>query len=278
MKTLRQIIVLIIASLAAFADTPSPAPLPTAKTSRPGMVYVASLRNGFTLRFDHRSLDGETSRLYTDARETGYIDIPTEEIASLTLEHLPAPVTVRTPQAASPVDLQTVISSASGRTSIDPDLIHSVIRAESGFNTKAVSPKGARGLMQLMPGTAAKLGVQDSFDAQSNVDGGTRYLRELLARYNGDLAKALAAYNAGPHRVEQYHGVPPYRETRAYVSSIIRDFNRKKLAAQKACSTQPAATASKSKAECSLSAKPQMKKSLRTNAEAKSSSSPVPGS
>ena len=126
-----------------------------------------------------------------------------------------------------------MVATASDKHLIDADLIDSVIRAESGFNPRAVSPKGARGLMQLMPGTAAKLGVQDSFDAQSNVDGGTRYLRELLARYNGDLAKALAAYNAGPHRVEQYHGVPPYRETRAYVSSVIRDFNRKKLAARK---------------------------------------------
>jgi soluble lytic murein transglycosylase-like protein len=109
-----------------------------------------------------------------------------------------------------------------------------VIRAESGFKVHAVSPKGAQGLMQLMPQTASKLGVPNAFDPQANVDGGTRYLRELLEKYNFDLVKALAAYNAGPHRVDQYHGVPPYRETRHYVASIVRDFNRKKLAQQKA--------------------------------------------
>jgi soluble lytic murein transglycosylase-like protein len=86
--------------------------------------------------------------------------------------------------------------------------------------------------MQLMPGTASRLGVTDAFDPYANVNAGTEYLRELLLRYNGDMAKALAAYNAGPLRVQQYKGVPPYRETRAYVAQVIREFNRKKLAAQ----------------------------------------------
>jgi soluble lytic murein transglycosylase-like protein len=129
------------------------------------------------------------------------------------------------------------VNAASDKHSLDADLINSVIRAESGFNPKAVSPKGARGLMQLMPGTAQRLGVQDSFDAHANVDAGSRYLRELLALYHNDLVRALAAYNAGPQRVEQYHGVPPYHETRAYVARVIRDFNRKKLSQKK--STQP---------------------------------------
>ena len=83
--------------------------------------------------------------------------------------------------------------------------------------------------MQLMPETANKLGIIDSFDPAANIDGGTRYLRALLLRYDGDAVKALAAYNAGAHRVDQYKGVPPYRETRAYVASIIRDYNRAKL-------------------------------------------------
>ena len=103
-----------------------------------------------------------------------------------------------------------VVNAASGRYRLDPDLVSSVIRAESGFKVHAISPKGAQGLMQLMPGTASKLGVPNAFDPEANVDGGTRYLRELLERYNFDLIKALAAYNAGPHRVEQYKGVPPY--------------------------------------------------------------------
>jgi soluble lytic murein transglycosylase-like protein len=116
--------------------------------------------------------------------------------------------------------------------------VNSVIRAESGFNVRAVSPKGAQGLMQLMPRTASELGVQNTFDARDNVEGGARYLRELLERYDFDLIKALAAYNAGPQRVEQYGGVPPYHETKAYVARIVRDFNKKKLAAKAA--TQPA--------------------------------------
>jgi len=87
--------------------------------------------------------------------------------------------------------------------------------------------------MQLMPGTANQLGVNDAFDPQSNVTGGSRYLRELLERYNFDLVKALAAYNAGPQRVEQYRGVPPFRETRAYVARIVHEYNTKKIAQEK---------------------------------------------
>jgi soluble lytic murein transglycosylase-like protein len=137
-----------------------------------------------------------------------------------------------------PLDLDEVVRTASGTYHLDPDLVNSVIRAESGFNVRAVSPKGAQGLMQLMPQTASQLGVQNAFNPQANVEGGTRYLRELLERYNFDLVKALAAYNAGPHRVEQYGGVPPYYETKAYVARIVRDYN-KKLAAKNAA--QPAA-------------------------------------
>ena len=126
--------------------------------------------------------------------------------------------------------MKTLVKSASERTQVDADFIASVIRAESGNNPHAVSPKGAQGLMQLMPATASKLGVKNSFDSADNVDGGARYLRELLLLYNNDMVKALAAYNAGPQRVQQYHGVPPYRETHAYVARVIKDYNRQKLA------------------------------------------------
>src|SRR5205823_3063535 len=153
-----------------------------------------------------------------------------------------------------PPTLNQVIDSISDRHHLDPDLINSVIHAESGFNARAVSPKGAQGLMQLMPHTASQLGIANAFDPKANVEGGTRYLRELLERYNFDLVKALAAYNAGPHRVEQYRGVPPYYETRAYVANIIRDFNRKKRAERKA------AAASKPKVTTSQPPTPSAKK------------------
>src|SRR5260221_6889663 len=110
------------------------------------------------------------------------------------------------------------------------DIVSSVVAGESGFNSRAVSPKGAQGLMQLMPGTASQLGVDNAFDPAKNTDGGTRYLRMLLERFHFDVAKALAAYNAGPLRVDQHNRVPPYLETRRYVARIINDYNRKKLA------------------------------------------------
>jgi soluble lytic murein transglycosylase-like protein len=134
--------------------------------------------------------------------------------------------------------MNQVVNSASAAYHLDPDLVNSVIHAESGFNAHAVSPKGARGLMQLMPGTASQLGVNDAFDPQANVTGGSRYLRELLERYNFDLVKALAAYNAGPQRVEQYRGVPPFRETRAYVARIVHEYNTKKIAQEKEAKRQ----------------------------------------
>jgi len=135
-----------------------------------------------------------------------------------------------------------VVNEASGRYRLDPDFVSSVIKAESGFNVRAVSRKGAQGLMQLMPGTASQLGVSNAFDPKSNVDGGTRYLRELLERYNFDMVKALAAYNAGPQRVEHFGGVPPYSETRAYVARIVRDFNKKKTAKEQSSARDAVAT------------------------------------
>jgi len=215
----------------------------------------AVLRNGFSIRHERRQVIGTITRLYLNADGSSFVDIPTVEIDHV--EELPAeaaaeavkdaPASAATLQAsakkiAQPVDLNEVVNAASGTYRLDPDLVNSVIRAESGFNVHAVSPKGAQGLMQLMPKTASNLGVQNAFDPQANVEGGTRYLRELLERYDFDLVKALAAYNAGPQRVEQYGGVPPYYETKAYVARIVRDFNKKKLAANAAAKTasQPA--------------------------------------
>jgi soluble lytic murein transglycosylase-like protein len=235
---------------------------------------VAVLKNGFSIRHERRVVVGDVTRLYVNADGSSYVDIPTTEIehfeaapelpaseiapfvknakGGAATSHAASGGTSYSPVAAGngrPVrDLSQVVDEASGRYRLDPDLVNSVIKAESGFNVRAVSPKGAQGLMQLMPGTASQLGVPNAFDARANVDGGARYLRELLERYNFDMVKALAAYNAGPERVEQFGGVPPYHETRAYVARIVRDFNKKKVAQEKAAAAQakvPAKSASR---------------------------------
>ncbi|HUP48145.1 MAG TPA: lytic transglycosylase domain-containing protein [Thermoanaerobaculia bacterium] len=123
-----------------------------------------------------------------------------------------------------PVSLRPIIEQAGRRHKVDPRLIAAVARRESRFRTRAVSPVGARGLMQLMPRTARWLGVKDSFNARQNIFGGTKYLSMLLRQYDGNLDLTLAAYNAGPGTVKKYRGVPPYRETRAYVAAVRRDY------------------------------------------------------
>jgi soluble lytic murein transglycosylase-like protein len=136
--------------------------------------------------------------------------------------------------AATAIDIDEVVREASNKNRLDPDFVRSVIMAESNFKTHAVSKKGALGLMQLMPSTAAQLGVADPFDPKANVEAGAAHLSALLDLYHDDPVKALAAYNAGAHRVKQYNGVPPYRETLAYINKIVRDFNAKKRAQMKA--------------------------------------------
>ena len=203
-----------------------------AEIASPGMqvVYDAVLRNGFSIRHDHQQKLQGVTRLYLSADpSSGFVDVPTEEIVSVDRQEIPLPPPAA---AASREEVDHWVNSASDQHRVDPDLIRSVIKAESGYNSRAVSPKGAQGLMQLMPSTASQLGVKDAFAPGENIEGGTRYLRDLLVLYNNDMAKALAAYNAGPQRVAQYNGVPPYRETHAYVARVIKDFNRTKLAAR----------------------------------------------
>jgi hypothetical protein len=217
---------------------------------------LAILRNGNSIRHERRQVVGSITRLYLSESSSGYIEIPTDQIERFEIDTAPPPTPLQPinsttarqdsqailhspgtlkslPAVAQPVDaasLGQVVNGAGEKNQIDPDFINSVIRAESGFNNRAVSKKGAQGLMQLMPQTASQLGVQNSFDPKANVEGGTKYLRELLEKYNYDVPKALAAYNAGSRRVDQYRGVPPYFETQTYVARIIRDFNRKKIA------------------------------------------------
>lgn len=218
---------------------------------------LAVLKNGFSIKHERREVVGEVTRLYVNEDGSSFVDVPTAEIehfeaapeepasledraseyrlpsARLAASHsrLSGGVHSANSLSAQPnKSLDDVVNDASGRYRLDPDLVSSVIKAESAFNAHAVSPKGARGLMQLMPGTASQLGVANTFDPAANVEGGTKYLRQLMERYHFDVVKALAAYNAGPQRVEQYGGVPPYYETRAYVARVVRDFNKKKVA------------------------------------------------
>lgn len=125
--------------------------------------------------------------------------------------------------SSAPADLQPAINQAAAKYGLHPSLIESIARHESSFNPRAVSPAGAQGVMQIMPETQQELGVTDPFDADQSIDGGAKYLRMMLDRFGGNLPNALAAYNAGPHRVEQYNGIPPFEETQNYVSKILSD-------------------------------------------------------
>ncbi len=220
---------------------------------------LAILHNGFSIRHEWREQIGPVTRLYLTSGRASYVDVPTADVQRFEADLTPAHPKVETFASAPGTipatpkldtrkldarELQELINATGDRHNIDPDFISSVIHAESDFNPHAVSHRGAQGLMQLMPQTASQLGVDNAFDAGANVEGGTRYLRELLERYDYDVVKALAAYNAGPNRVDRYHGVPPYYETQAYIARIIRDFNRKKLAEQKAAKAAHAAASS----------------------------------
>lgn len=196
---------------------------------------VATLRNGFEIRHERREQIGAVTRLYFQAEPgSSYVDVATEEIVDI--QNVDPPQVLTTPQVsqtATSRPIAALVNSASNRHLVDADLIASVIHAESNFNPHALSPKGAQGLMQLTPKTAARFGVNNPFQPEANIDAGSRYLRELLLRYDGDVIKALAAYNAGPARVALYRGVPPYPETRAYVARVVRDFNCRKSSPDK---------------------------------------------
>jgi soluble lytic murein transglycosylase-like protein len=203
-----------------------------------------TLSNGFAFDCVRREPLGDKVRLYLAASgpslpgaDANYLDVAASAVVRVeTIPDPPPPVepkpslAVQMVAAAEPTvsELKELLTHAGTEHNIDAELLASVVHAESGGHAHAVSRTGARGLMQLMPGTASAVGVKDAFVAAENVEGGTRYLDEMLTRYHDNIALALAAYNAGPGAVDRYRGVPPFRETRAYVARVIREFNRRK--------------------------------------------------
>jgi len=196
--------------------------------------------------------DTDHTRLYLytpgiSSPTENYVVVSSHQIVSI--ENIPNPEPdVPTLATAAPLhvdaDVNDLLASAGTQHNIDVELLASVVKAESGGRTNAVSRAGARGLMQLMPGTAQQLGVADAFNPWQNIAGGTTYLDLLLTRYDADgsrsgLDKALAAYNAGPAAVDKYHGIPPFRETRAYVARVEREFIRRKSAAARKTASLP---------------------------------------
>ena len=180
--------------------------------------YVV-LRTGARLTVTSYELLGDKYRLQMKG---GMAEISAEEVVGIepeeVFEALPEPLSDNTP-------FHEIIRAAADRYGVDADLIHCVVAVESNFNPKAISRMNARGLMQLLPSTAKRMGVKNVFDPKENIDGGTRYLRDMLARYHNDVTLALAAYNAGPEKVTKYgNRVPPYRETQQYIRTIARGY------------------------------------------------------
>jgi len=187
----------------------------------------AVLESGARLRADrHETVDGVV-KLYSGS---GVTELPAALVMEFEADgvvpavaEVPAPAPAAPPALVEPKDAKSLVRAAASRSGLPPAFVESVARTESAMNQRAVSPKGALGVMQLMPQTARALGA-DPKDLEQNIDAGTRLLRDLLLRYNGDVVKALAAYNAGEGAVDRYQGIPPYPETQNYVNKVVRGY------------------------------------------------------
>jgi soluble lytic murein transglycosylase-like protein len=177
---------------------------------------IAVLTNGLTFKTTSHRL--EDSVLILSLKGGGEVGLPPTAVRGF------VPDEVLDEVAAPGADIRTLAIQAAERHGLDPDLVLAVVAVESSFRPEAQSPKGAQGLMQLMPATATELGVKNAFDPAENLDGGTRHLGALLTFYGGDLTRALAAYNAGVGAVQKNKGVPPYRETREYVRKVLKQY------------------------------------------------------
>jgi soluble lytic murein transglycosylase-like protein len=190
----------------------------------------AVLSNGFRIHADSHTVDGAMVRLQTSS---GEIEIPASAVTAFEKEDYvppPAVAPAPAPQTAAQANLspRELVTQAAQHAGLPPEIVHSIARAESGYREDAVSPKGAIGIMQLMPSTAADLHA-DPRDPAQNADAGARYLRDLLEKYENDphqVSKAVAAYNAGPAAVDKFHGVPPYPETVQYVNRVLKEYGK----------------------------------------------------
>jgi len=198
--------------------------------------YVV-LKSGQRLQVTGYELLGDKYRLQMAG---GAVEIPADEVVAIEPEEVFTPLPVK-PAVKPPY--RELVEKAAARYSVDADLITSVMAVESNFDPKAVSRRNAHGLMQLLPETAARLGVKDIYDPDENIDAGTRYLRELLQQYNNNLILALAAYNAGPDKVQRYGRVPPFAETVSYVRRVKKSYEKSKATNSKRPGTANAGSA-----------------------------------